>query len=37
MTAGKIGWKTTTVNGRTVKYAVLRRGGRRIVLIKRGK
>ncbi len=29
-------WQTTTINGRTVRYAVLRRGGRRIVLIKRG-
>ena len=30
-------WKTKTINGRTVTYAVVRRNGARVVLIKRGK
>lgn len=30
-------WRTVTRDGRTIRYAVLRRAGRRIVLIKRGK
>lgn len=29
-------WRTVTKNGRTIRYAVVRRGGRRVVLIKRG-
>lgn len=28
-------WKTVTVNGRKVTYAVTRRAGRRVVLIKK--
>lgn len=28
-------WKTVTVNGKTVTYAVTKRAGRRVVLIKR--
>lgn len=30
-------WRTVTRNGRVIRYAVLRRNGRRVVLIKRGK
>jgi hypothetical protein len=30
-------WRTATVDGRTVTYAVVQRGGRRVVLVKRGR
>lgn len=29
-------WRTVTHRGRVIRYAVVRRAGRRIVLIKRG-
>lgn len=28
-------WQTKTINGRTITYAVMRRNGHRVVLIKR--
>jgi hypothetical protein len=28
-------WRTATINGKTVTYAVTQRGGRRVVLIKK--
>jgi len=28
-------WRTATVNGRKITYAVTRRNGRRVVLVKR--
>ncbi len=35
--AGKPAWKTvTTDNGRKITYAVVRRNGARVVLIKKG-
>lgn len=33
--AVKPAWRTATVNGRKITYAVMRRNGRRVVLIKR--
>jgi hypothetical protein len=33
--AAKTPWRTVKINGRTVTYAVARRDGKRVVLIKR--
>jgi len=33
--AAKIAWRTVKVDGKTVTYAVVRRNGTRVVLIKR--
>lgn len=34
--AGKPTWRTAEINGRKITYAVTRRNGVRVVLIKRG-
>lgn len=34
--AGKPGWRTVTVSGRKITYAVIRKNGRKVVLVKRG-
>lgn len=34
--AGKPRWRTATINGRKLTYAVVRRNGARVVLVKRG-
>jgi hypothetical protein len=34
--AQKPAWRTKVINGRTVTYAVVRRNGVRVVLVKRG-